>query len=206
MFDILGSSQGSTGTKRCMLSDWPYFLKVDILYLILCLEGHLSNLISHFYRGAGCRRGCSLCCWEDVDIVGGGVGGCSMLKCAVESHTCCWNFSLSLGHGRCWRGGCFHACWVCFLKCSGGRTKHPFWGILFEPISGLNTLRLCYDFHGATSVFLLKSHLLLCPANPREVWDILREITQKEQGGCFAEDVLDDGEASKGLNVYIWFE
>lgn len=36
-----------------MLSDWPYFLKIDILYLGLCLEGHLSNLVSHFSGGHG---------------------------------------------------------------------------------------------------------------------------------------------------------
>lgn len=38
-----------------MLSDWPYFLKVDILYWGLCLEGHPSNLVSHFsgVQGAG---------------------------------------------------------------------------------------------------------------------------------------------------------
>ena len=55
----------------------------------------------------------------------------------------------------CEGGGLAHI-W-CFLKHSGGRTEPPLEGFSAEPLSGLNSLRLCYDFHGAMSVFLLRS-------------------------------------------------
>lgn len=57
-----------------------------------------------------------------------------------------------------------------FLKMLWRKNRTSFFkAFSMEPILGLNTFSLCYDFHGAMSVFLLRSTSLCSPVSPREV-------------------------------------
>lgn len=154
------------GGGECILSDWPGFLKVDIFYLGICLEFHLSDLVEHFSGVVGPGGSSSCLCWRQMGWKGGGMESYIMLKCALESHTFCCNFqafSLCLlvtaaggGSGSRREGA---SAYVNSVSQSALEEEQTilFKAFSMEPISGLNTFRLCYDFHGAMSVFLLRS-------------------------------------------------